>query len=76
MFRLFVKTLTADDKYCLLNRDKLLLHLQMELSQKEKTFSQLFFAFSKFRFNFDHLKKKDDSHKRCGFELSDSEKCG
>ena len=31
---LFVHILTADDKYSLLNRDNLLQHLQMQLSQK------------------------------------------
>ena len=44
--------------YSLLNRDNLLEHLQMQLSQKQKTFSQLFFAFSKFRFNFNNFEKK------------------
>ena len=36
---LFVNTLTADDEYCLLNRDNLFQHLQMQLSQKQKKFS-------------------------------------
>ena len=56
---LFVNPLTADDKYSLLNRSNLLQHFQMQLSQKRKTFSEFFFAFSKFRFNFNHLQKKD-----------------
>ena len=30
----------------------------MQLSQKQKTFSQFFAAFSKSRFNFDHSEKK------------------
>ena len=30
----------------------------MQLSQKRKIFSQFFFAFSKFRFNFEHFQKK------------------
>ena len=34
----------------------------MELSQKQKTFSEIFCAFSKFRLNFDHFKKKDHPH--------------
>ena len=42
---LFVITLTADDKYSVLNRDNLLQLLQMQLSQKQKTFSQIFFFF-------------------------------
>ena len=31
---LFANTLTADDKYSLLNKNNLLQHLQMQLSQK------------------------------------------
>ena len=34
----------------------------MQLSQKRKNVFQLFFAFSKFRFNFDNFEKKDDPH--------------
>ena len=43
MSGLFVHTLTADDKYSVLNKDNFLQHLQMILSQKRKTFSQFFF---------------------------------
>ena len=39
ILRLFVKTLTDDDKYCLLYRDNLTQGIQILLSQKEKTFS-------------------------------------
>ena len=35
---LFVKTLTADDKYSLFHRDNLLQRLQMQLSQKQNSF--------------------------------------
>ena len=35
--------MTADEKYFLLNRNNLLQGLQMQLSQKRKTFSQIFF---------------------------------
>ena len=55
---LFVNPLTADDKCSLLKRDNSLLHFQMQLSQTAKIFSSFFFTFSKFRFNFEHLKKK------------------
>ena len=34
----------------------------MQLSQKEKIFLDFLFAFSKFRFNFEHFQKKDDPH--------------
>ena len=34
----------------------------MQLSQKEKTFSEFFFAFLKFILNFKHISEKDDAH--------------
>ena len=42
---LFVNTLTADDKHYMLNRDNLTQPIQIQLSQKQKTFSKFFFAF-------------------------------
>ena len=60
--RLFVNTLTADDKHYLLNRDILAQRSQMQLSQKQKTFSQLFFSFLKSKFNFKQFSKKVDPH--------------
>ena len=36
-------TLTADDTYYLLDRENLREAIQMELSQKQKTFSEFFF---------------------------------
>ena len=47
----FVNILTADDKYSLLNRDNLRQPIQMQLSQKQITFSQFFSAFLKERLN-------------------------
>ena len=41
--RTVYNTLAADDKYSLLNRDNLLQHPQMQLFQKQKTFTKLFF---------------------------------
>ena len=43
--RLFVNTLTADDKPYLLNREDLTQRIHMELSQKEKIFCVIFFHF-------------------------------
>ena len=60
--RLFFNALTADDKHYLLNRDNLTQTIQMQLYQKQKTFSQLVFAFSKSLFNFKHFPRKDDPH--------------
>ena len=60
--RLHVNTFTADDKHYLVNRDNLAERIQMQLSQKQKTFSQFFFAFLKSILNLKHLPKKDDPH--------------
>ena len=59
---MFVNTLTADDKYSLLNRDNLTQQNRTQLSQKQKAFSQFFVAFSKYTLNFEHFQKKDDPH--------------
>ena len=57
---MFVNTLTADDKYSLLNRDNLTQQNWTELSQKQKAFSQFFLAFSKYTLNFEDFEKTDD----------------
>ena len=58
ILRLFVNTLTDDDKYSLLYRDNLKQPIQILLSQKQKTFSQFFSAFFKSTLNFLHFQKK------------------
>ena len=58
LLRLFPNTLPADDKHYLLNRENLTQPIQMQLSQKQKTFSEFFFAFLKSILNFKHLSKK------------------
>ena len=60
--RLFANILTADDKHYLLERDILAQPIQMQLSQKQKTFSAFFFAFLKSILNLKHLPKNDDPH--------------
>ena len=57
---MFVNTLTADDKYSLLNRDNLTEQNRTQLSQKQKAFSQFFLAFSKYTLNFEDFEKRDD----------------
>ena len=59
---LFVKTLTLDDKHYLLNRENLTESIQKQLSEKQKTFPQFFFALSKSLLNLKHLPNKDDPH--------------
>ena len=62
ILRLFVNTLTVIEKHYMLNRDNLTQQIQMQLYQKQKTFSEFFFAFLKSILNFKHLPKKDDPH--------------
>ena len=52
---LFVNTMTDVDKCSLPNRDNLRQPIHKELSQKLKTFSQFFRAFSKSGLNFEHF---------------------
>ena len=74
ILRLFVYTLTDDDKFCFLYTDNLTQAIQILLSQKQKTFSQFFSAFLKSPLNFEHSGKKDDPHSRCISQITVSEK--
>ena len=58
ILRLFLNTLTNDDKHYLLNRDNLTEPIQMQLSKKQKTFCEIFFTFLKSILNFKHLPKE------------------
>ena len=60
--RVFINTLSADGKDNLFNKDNLMQPIQMQLSQKEKTFSEFLSAFLKASLNFEHFQKKGDSH--------------
>ena len=55
---LLVNTLAANEKYPVLNRDNLTIPIQMQLSQKQKTFSRFFAAFLKYRLNIELFEKK------------------
>ena len=72
--RLFVKILTDDETYSLLYRDNLTQRIQILLSQKQKTFSQLFSALLKCTLTFQHSRKKDDPHSRCISQITVSDK--
>ena len=76
MLRLFVNTMTAVDKCSLPNRHNLRQPIHMQLSQKLKTFSQFFLAFSKSTLNFEHFPKKDDAHSLFVSEATDCKNCG
>ena len=60
--RRFVNTRSAVDKCSLPIRDNLMQPIHMELSQKLKTSSQFFGAFSKSELNSKHFQKKDDAY--------------
>ena len=60
ILRLFFNTLPVNDKHYLLNRDNLPQPIQMQLSEKQKTFSEFCFSFLKSLLNFTHCTKKDD----------------
>ena len=60
ILRLFVNTLTVDEKHYLLNRGNLSQTIQIQLSQNQKTFFEFFLPFLKSILNFKHLPKKDD----------------
>ena len=72
IFGLLVNALAADEKYLVLHRDNLTIPIQMQLSKKEKTFSQFFPAFFKSGLNFKHFERKGDLHRFCIFEGTDS----
>ena len=54
---MFVNILTANDKYSLLNRDDLSQPIQMQVSQKEKNFLNLFPKFCKLYYILNIFKK-------------------
>ena len=62
---LFPNTVSADGKHSLLDRDNLMQRIQMQLSQKQKTFSQFFSWFLKSILNLEHFQKKYDTHSWC-----------
>ena len=68
-----LNTLSTDEKYPVLSTENLTIPIQMQLSQKQKTFSEFFAAFLKFRVNFEYFEKTDDPHRFFIFEVTDSE---
>ena len=50
--------MASDEKYPALNRDNLMIPIQMQTSQKQKHFSAFFAEFLKSKFNFEHFEKK------------------
>ena len=74
LFRPFLNTLTAHDKYSLNSKDKWMQTIQMQLSQKEKNFSEFFSPFFESALNFEHFSKKDNPHSLCISKITDHER--
>ena len=68
---MLVKTLAAEDKYHILNREMLTVTIQMKLSQKPKAFSEFFPPFFKYRLNLEYLERRDDPHRFSISEITD-----
>ena len=59
----FGNTLTPDDKYLFDDCENLQLLIQMQLSEKRKTFSEFFVPFLESTSNFKHFERKDNRHR-------------
>ena len=66
-----MNALAADEKYPLLNKENLTIPIQMQLSEKRKTFCKFLAGFLKYSLKFKYFEKKDDPH--CISEIKDSE---
>ena len=76
ILRLFVNTLTADDKYSGSNMQNLPQQFQTPLSQKQNTFSWFFIPFLKCAWYLEHFQKKDRDPSLIISEIIDSERRG
>ena len=71
---LSVDTLTANDKYLLRNSENFSELIEMQLSEKQKTFCEYFAPFLKFISNFKHFEKKHDTNSLCISKIADCER--
>ena len=68
--------MTTDDKYSRRNMLNFTQQLEAPLPQKQKTFSQFFFAFLKCALNLEHLGNKDEYPSLVISRIIDSERGG
>ena len=73
MLGLFLNTLAPNEKYPLLKRGDLTVAIQMQLSQKQKTFAQFLAEFLKFILNFKYFETKYEPHRFYISEIKDLE---
>ena len=59
---MFLNKLSADDKYRVQYCENLQLPIQMQVSEKRKTFSLFFVPFLKSKSNFEYFGEKNDGH--------------
>ena len=74
IFRLFVNTLTPDDKYFRRYIQIFWQQLQTPLSQKRKTFCAFVIVFLKCSWNLEHSAKKEEYHSLINTEIFASER--
>ena len=74
ILRLFVNTLTADNKYSRCQVHNFAQQVQRPLSQKQKTVCGFFIAFLKCALNLEHFEKKDEYPSLIISEIIDCER--
>ena len=74
IFRLFLNTLTPDDKYSLRYKQIFWQQLQTNLSQKGKTLCGFLIAFLKCAWNLEHSEKKEEYPSLIITEIIESER--
>ena len=74
IFRLFVNTLTPDDKYSRRSMKIFWQHLQTLLSEEENTFCQFSIAFPKCAWNLEHSEQKEEYPSLINSEVIASER--
>ena len=76
MLRLFVSTVTSDDRYIRCNIQNFPQQLQTPISQKQKIFSRFFIAYLECASNLENFEKKDEHPSLVISEFIDSERGG
>ena len=76
ILRLFVNTLTADNKYSRCNVHNFAQQVQTPLSQKQKKFCRFFIPFMKCAWYLEHFSKKDEYPCPIISEIMDCERGG
>ena len=69
---MFIKILTADDKYSGSNMQRLSQQFQTPLSHKQKIFFRFFIALMKCAWNLENFKKKDECPSLIISEINDA----